>query len=690
MKSYHLFIRLLSYTSIGSGKGSVYVDQEFLTDAYGLPFINGNRIKGLLREALLEYLEMTASENPQDLVNALFGKSQTPDSRSAAQISHARPADYDQLVQDILALKLSPEVVSRLSGNILYRTKINDDGVAADKTLRNIRVLNPGWVFRADVSLYDEQQAENLKNAVNSLRALGSRRNRGKGEVLAWLEEQPSQDTEQPQSTGLQELSDTATYELHYTLEMLDPVVASGSGTDINTLHSLDYIPGNMLWGAIASADTTNISASLFNNPAVRFLGAFPTLNGKRAFKSPLSWQWNKDVSQKDREVYDMLFATPKEANYKTIDGTWVEPSEDNSYQKVEVKLRRSFHTSRQKHRASGRSEDGEIFYKVQLAEGQKFTGIIQSPGAAMKQILERLRNKSILHFGKSKYGENGRVALHLGDLKAVTSDQDAHASADGQTIGIYFRSPALFLNENGFPEVSVNAIAAYVQEKLGLNKAPTIIENYLRPTQLEHFSGVKRSKTGLWPAVAMGSALKLKTQESVFPAKLKALEKEGLGEWTHRGYGEVSALFLPEKPAETTPIKFNKKTEEKKPDHSESHQPLTAFGKKAKLDMAMTAAKQKAVSALASEKHYFKDFSRTGLGNYILLFRNVKDAEQLNTALEHLGKIQSGKNLQPEFRKKMQTNAAGEAFELHRIYWLTLLRLKQKQKKKDEGRNKQ
>jgi hypothetical protein len=80
-------------------------------------------------------------------------------------------------------------------------------------------------------------------------------------------------------------------------------------------------------------------------------------------------------------------------------------------------------------------------------------------------------------------------------------------------------------------------------------------------------------------------------------------------------------------------------------------------------------------------------------LGNFILLFRNVQDADKLAKALDHFVEIQSGKKLDDDFLKKMYFKPEKGFFEAHRNYWLTLLQLRQKEMqqeaKKKEGSNK-
>lgn len=76
MSNYKLKIRLLSDTTFGRGDGVAgIIDQEVEHDSYGLPYLRGRTLKGLLREECdnLIYTLMDNREYWQTLACELFG-----------------------------------------------------------------------------------------------------------------------------------------------------------------------------------------------------------------------------------------------------------------------------------------------------------------------------------------------------------------------------------------------------------------------------------------------------------------------------------------------------------------------------------------------------------------------------------------------------------------------------------------
>ena len=69
--------------------------------------------------------------------------------------------------------------------SIRNQTKINDEGLAEEHSLRTIRVLNKGLAFKGDITVYEDYKdyEKLLTLACINLRNIGTKRNRGYGEV---------------------------------------------------------------------------------------------------------------------------------------------------------------------------------------------------------------------------------------------------------------------------------------------------------------------------------------------------------------------------------------------------------------------------------------------------------------------------------------------------------------------------
>ena len=142
-------IKLLSDLCTASGEThNSMVDTDIVYDEYGIPYIPAKRIKGCIREAALEMMEMGLIEQLQYL--KIFGKE--GDQRSGFSLSNAYIQDYDKTVQVLRALRSSKAKGLSLQQNVLNeytdtRTQTAIDletGVADKNSLRTIRVARKG------------------------------------------------------------------------------------------------------------------------------------------------------------------------------------------------------------------------------------------------------------------------------------------------------------------------------------------------------------------------------------------------------------------------------------------------------------------------------------------------------------------------------------------------------------------
>ncbi len=203
MKNYTLQLELLSPTLVGSGVGSgATIDSDIVVDDIGIPFIPAKRVKGCLLDAAreIEGIFSVAGIEKSDLqIEPAFGK---PGNDTSAPIyfSNLYIKDYE-LNKTWLNYFLKSEAHKDLKDLVTYeqilktfteirqQTKINNNGVAFDHSLRTIRVLQKGLTFYGDVQIKtDEEQIINtLLLACLNFRRFGTKRNRGFGEVRCSL-----------------------------------------------------------------------------------------------------------------------------------------------------------------------------------------------------------------------------------------------------------------------------------------------------------------------------------------------------------------------------------------------------------------------------------------------------------------------------------------------------------------------
>lgn len=204
MKSYLLQLELLSPTLVGSGIGyGANIDSDIVFDDSGIPFIPAKRIKGCLLDAIREVETMFSIakiEKSEIQINKAFGKV-GDESSGFIYFSNLYIKDYEQTkawLKYFLKAKDYKDIVTiervlKTFTEIRQQTKIDNEGVAYEHSLRTIRVLNKGLTFYGNIEVKTDQETDQ-EQIINTLllaclnfRRFGTKRNRGFGEVRCLL-----------------------------------------------------------------------------------------------------------------------------------------------------------------------------------------------------------------------------------------------------------------------------------------------------------------------------------------------------------------------------------------------------------------------------------------------------------------------------------------------------------------------
>lgn len=199
MNAYKIQVKLISDALIGSGEGfGAIIDTDIVFDDLGIPYIPGRRIKGCLRDSAEEvcsllknsgidsFSDLNQKDGKFKIIEETFG---IPENPSSVNISNLTIEEYEENKNWLGYLSEKyPDILSKDSilstfTNIRQQTKINDKGVAEERSLRTIRVIKKEKVFTGDIGLSDGYALKLLWLACLNLRHLGTKRNRGFGEV---------------------------------------------------------------------------------------------------------------------------------------------------------------------------------------------------------------------------------------------------------------------------------------------------------------------------------------------------------------------------------------------------------------------------------------------------------------------------------------------------------------------------
>ena len=200
MAEFEVTIKTLSPIHPGSGGADVNIDSDICRDAFGFPYFPAKRFKGLLYESALEIFEMLelAGFDMDDLPNLekLFNKKYFEDStENEIQLIFSnfyirREKEYKKLCDEWKYLQatypniFNPFDILETFTSVRYQTKLKD-GIAADHSLRNLRVLESGIIFHGTINLIggNEKVLTLLALAAKNLTAAGTKRNRGFGKI---------------------------------------------------------------------------------------------------------------------------------------------------------------------------------------------------------------------------------------------------------------------------------------------------------------------------------------------------------------------------------------------------------------------------------------------------------------------------------------------------------------------------
>ena len=177
-------IKFFSGWHCGSGlSAGPDVDTLVIKDKNRLPFIPGKTVKGLLREAVEEYVSLTnCIECDQSKVNSVFGHFDSADesknafSRGVAFFTNAE-----------LSSREAKAIVQNNAQDLLYKklsaTAIGENGIAKDHSLRRIEVVVP-CEMHGKILDVPESFAKVLTNSMGLIKRIGSWRNRGLGRCI--------------------------------------------------------------------------------------------------------------------------------------------------------------------------------------------------------------------------------------------------------------------------------------------------------------------------------------------------------------------------------------------------------------------------------------------------------------------------------------------------------------------------
>ncbi len=515
-----------SYLLCASGEGRANVDAEVVFDNFGFPIFPGRRLKGLLRESMIEVLEMMGKSpvRIEEKIIQFFGQEGSKSNEGWLKVNTLKPEDYDHAVAHIAQksnLAFSRYNLQRYFVCQVQQTSINsDDGVARDSSLRTYHVLNykhvPVFSGKLECSQPLSTEDEKLLNRTcQNFRYAGTRRNRGFGKLKCTLNDFEKVSTQNEQSA-----SSTGVNALTVTIDCLENVVLSTLKGEQNTVYTEDSVSGNRLRGMLAQLYLQQYGVDKdFKNLFLRSNLTFGNCAINGATPIPFSLQSEKYNS--DTIVHNML-NTPSDDVVipltKSIHG-YV-----NKIGQLKVKKNYQFHNSRPD-RSAGRSvEDqasGGIFYYESIAAKTRFIGKISGASEWLQLLINKIGMERETNIGKSKSAQYGNVKIAF-----TPANTEAKAIKKESFLYLVATTPLILFNNVGFPTPNLKTFQSYLPDGIKIIDAKT------RTTTVEQFNTQWASKSGKVVAFAAGSCFKVQNDQ--------AENLDAIGEWQEQGFGKI------------------------------------------------------------------------------------------------------------------------------------------------------
>lgn len=175
MKKLKYKITFYSDWHCGSGLAAgADADQLVIKDKDGMPFVPGKTIKGLFHEAVDDYCAFS-KECDAKKIDECFGTEDRKGQESQGCLffsnAHLLETEYNEIVE----ASASEYLYRRISS-----TKIGEDGIAEDHSLRSMEVTVPCTV-EGEIMNVPDDMVDFIKKSSGLIKRLGLNRNRGLG-----------------------------------------------------------------------------------------------------------------------------------------------------------------------------------------------------------------------------------------------------------------------------------------------------------------------------------------------------------------------------------------------------------------------------------------------------------------------------------------------------------------------------
>ena len=563
-----LQIKLKSDLCAGSGEGlGSLIDTDICYDNFGLAYIPSKRLKGLIKEAFVEYSDWAKNEANSEMFERiskeLFGVENSNNSCNL-KIDNAYLENADLIEDEIPKIEdryqkyVSKQRIINLNTDIRYQTAVEQEtGVAKENSLRSIRVLNSGETFFAIIECETEEELDILNKCVKLVTHIGNNRTRGFGEIECKLLDME----EENQEYVTHKFEPEKEYEIKLILKAESNIMVSKQFSEITE----NYIPGSNIMGSFASKyikdndinDFENLTdeyINLFLNGNVKYSNAYITEKDGyvQYYPAPLSYS---KVKNKSKVYHNKMFDVNETDIQLSNFGDKFVTLDENNYVK-EVDTIEHYHHQRAKDLSIGHvstGNDGGTFYQfLSIEKGQYFMTSINGKGKYLDKLSKYLKENEILRVGKSKTAEYGKLKI-----TNIKISEDIEKRKKYNKFAVILTSALILLDEENVQIAKDKETLIKTLKNLFKNENLKDVKSFIGYTEESGFNAIWNLPKEQVVSYSAGTTIVFESSESI---ELK--EKYIIGERTNEGYGQLIVYSLDEKNDSTLKLNEYKQNE--------------------------------------------------------------------------------------------------------------------------------
>ena len=535
-------------TSSGESLGS-YIDNDICYDKYGIPYIPAKRLKGLLREATLEYIDWSGED--KKIIENIFGKEESRNP-GMLEINNGHISHYKKITQTIKSIPkeferyISKQRMVNVFTYVRYQTAVDEEtGTSKDNSLRSTRVVKKGITFIAPIKINcsNPEIIELLKKVTKLITHMGMNRTRGFGEVRCTLEKEQSinnyiVDVPNNKITGSDEIK-----QLKLLLKADSEIMVSKQNSEI----SQKYIPGSNILGSIARqyiqdnnlTDFEHIPEEfihLFLDGSVKYSNAYiSNKEGTEFYPIPFSYA---KVKNSDNRYFNKMFEINEEGiQLSGITDKYVTLDDKNYIQ--DVNLSENYHHQRPKDKSFGHvvvGKDGGTLYQYNaISSDQYFLAKIEGKEKYLNILQNYLTNFRV---GKSKTTEYGVLSVvnepQIEEVKNnIKSYNNFAVILTSDTILLDSKTASTTTNKDAI----INKIKQLIGDNIELQRA------FINYEKVSGYNIIWNKPKEQVEAFKAGSVFVFKAQGTV-----NCNENYNIGQRQNEGYGQIKIVDLSRK----------------------------------------------------------------------------------------------------------------------------------------------